>query len=100
MIPKKRISSHPGQILSEEFLKPSGITQVKLAERIQVPTQRVNEIVKGKRGITPMTAWLFSQAFCTSPQFWLNLQTNYDLSINRPKRQIKQFNLSLTKECI
>jgi len=47
-----------------------------------------------------MTAWLFSQAFGTSPHFWLNLQTNYDLSINRPKRQIKQFNLSLTKECI
>jgi addiction module HigA family antidote len=79
--------------LSEEFLKPSGITQVELAARIKVPTQRVNEIVHGKRGITPMTAWLFSQAFGTSPQFWLNLQANYDLSVNRPKRKVKQFSI-------
>jgi len=68
-----------------------GITQVELAARIRVPTQRVNEIVHGKRGISPMTAWLFSQAFGTSPQFWLNLQANYDLSANRPTRKVKQF---------
>ncbi len=93
MIPQNRIPAHPGIILSEEFLKPSGITQVELAARIKVPTQRVNEIVHGKRGISPMTAWLFSQAFGTSPQFWLNLQANYDLSVNRPKRKVKQFSM-------
>jgi len=93
MIPQHRIPAHPGIILSEEFLKPSGITQVELAARIKVPTQRVNEIVRGKRGITTMTAWLFSQAFGTSPQFWLNLQANYDLSVNRPKRKVKQFSM-------
>lgn len=100
MIPKNRIPAHPGIILSEEFLKPSGITQVELAARIGVPTQRVNEIVKGKRGITPETAWLFSQAFGTSPQFWLNLQSNHDLAINRPKRKIKKFNMSQVHECV
>ena len=94
MIPKNRIVTHPGVILSEEFIKPLGITQVELAERIEVPTQRINEIVRGKRGITPMTAWLLSQAFGTSPEFWLNLQVNYDLSVNRPKRHIKQFKLA------
>lgn len=94
MIPEHRIPVHPGIILSEEFLKPCGITQVALAANIKVPTQRINEIVKGKRGISPETAWLFSQAFGTTPQFWINLQSNYDLSINRPKRKIKQFSSS------
>lgn len=93
MIPNKRIPAHPGIILSEEFLKPAGITQVELARRIQVPTQRVNEIVKGKRGISPLTAWLFSQAFGTTPQFWLNLQSNFDLAVNRPKTTIRQFTM-------
>lgn len=93
MIPKKRIPAHPGIILSEEFLKPAGITQVELARRIEVPTQRVNEIVKGKRGISPETAWLLSQAFGTSPQFWLNLQANYDLAVTRPESRIKQFSI-------
>ena len=94
MIPKNRIPAHPGTVLSEEFLKPSGITQVRLARRIGVPTQRINEIVRGKRGITPVTAWLLSQAFDTSPQFWINLQVNYDLAMNRPERRIKPFNLN------
>lgn len=93
MMPKNRIPAHPGSILYEEFLKPAGITQVELAARIKVPTQRVNEIVKGKRGISPETAWLFSQAFGTSPQFWLNLQTNYDLALTRPGSRINQFSM-------
>lgn len=93
MIPQHRTPSHPGIILLEEFLKPLGITQVELAARIQVPTQRVNEIVNGKRGVTPVSAWLFSQAFGTSPQFWLNLQSNFDLAANRPKRKVKRFSV-------
>ncbi len=79
MIPKNGIPTHPGEILLEEFLIPMGLSQVKLAAHIGVPVQRINEIVRGKRGITPETAWLLSQAFGTTPQLWINLQTNYDL---------------------
>ncbi len=90
MIPKNRLPTHPGEILSEEFLMPLGVTQVALAQHIGVPVQRINEIVRGKRGVTPETAWLLSQAFGNSPEFWVNLQTNYDLARTRPKeRNIK-----------
>ncbi len=74
MIPEGRIPTHPGGILLGEFLKPLDLTQVALARHLAIPTQRINEIVHGKRGITPETAWLFSQAFNTTPQFRLNLQ--------------------------
>ena len=87
MIPDNRLPTHPGQILSEEFLIPLGLTQVALAGHIEVPVQRVNEIVRGKRGISPETAWLFSQAFGTSAEFWINLQTNYDLARTQPKEK-------------
>lgn len=89
MIPTHRIPTHPGVILLEEFLEPMNITQVALANHLSIPVQRINEIIKGKRGITPETAWLLSQAFKTTPQFWMNLQTNYDLVVNQPK-EIKQ----------
>lgn len=89
MIPKNRISTHPGRILLVEYLEPLGISQRQLADHLGIPIQRVNEIIKGKRGISPDTAWLFSQAFNTSPEFWLNLQSIHDLSANRPKRKIK-----------
>jgi addiction module HigA family antidote len=85
MIPTLRIPTHPGVILKEEFLEPMKITQVALANHLNIPVQRINEIIRGKRGITPETAWLLSQAFNTTPQFWMNLQTNYDLALNRPK---------------
>jgi addiction module HigA family antidote len=88
MIPENRIPTHPGEILKYEFLEPLGLTQVALAAHLGIPTQRVNEIVRGKRGISPETAWLLSQAFDTTPQFWLNLQMNYDLAVNQPKQQI------------
>ena len=88
MIPDNRIPTHPGAVLQEEFLDPLGLTQVKLAEHIGVPVQRVNEIIRGKRGITPETAWLFAQAFGTTPQFWVNLQANYDLASARPTRTV------------
>jgi len=61
-----------------------------LAAHIGAPVQRINEIVRGKRGITPETAWLFSQAFGTTPQLWINLQTNYDLAQNKPGRTVRQ----------
>ena len=94
MIPENRIPTHPGEVLLEEFLKPLGITQVRFAEHIGVPVQRVNEIVRGKRGITPETAWLFAGAFDTSPEFWLKLQSNYDLARSRPKRRVTRIAVS------
>ena len=72
MLPDNRIPTHPGEILLEEFLRPLGLTQVALARHIGVSIQRVNEIVSGKRGVTPDTAWLFASAFGTSPEFWVN----------------------------
>jgi len=88
MQPKKRTPTHPGEILLEEFLEPLAVTQLALAEHIGVPVQRVNEIVKGKRGISPETAWLLSQALGTSPEFWLNLQAAHDLAVHRPSRRV------------
>jgi addiction module HigA family antidote len=79
MLPKNRPPTHPGEILSEEFLKPRGVTQSELAERLEIPIQRVNQIVNAKRGITPETAVLFARFFKTTSQFWMNLQTQYDL---------------------
>ena len=86
----KRIPTHPGEVLLEEFLVPLEITQVELAAHIGVPVQRVNEIVRGKRGVTPETAWLLSQALGTTPEFWLNLQAAYDLAVHRPGRTIRK----------
>jgi len=89
MIPSNRISTHPGIILLREFLEPLELTQRALAAHISVPVQRINEIVRGKRGITPETAWLLSEALSTTPEFWLNLQSVHDLSANRPQNHIE-----------
>ena len=88
MIPLNRKATHPGVILLAEYLHPMGLTQKALATHIGIPTQRVNEIVRGKRGISPDTAWLFSEAFGTSPEFWLNLQSAHDLSSHRPSNHV------------
>ena len=69
----------PGEILEEEFLKPLGVTQYRLAKDISVPARRINEIVKGKRAITADTALRLGKYFGVDAQFWLNLQTHYDL---------------------
>ena len=90
MLPKNRIPTHPGEILLEEFLRPMEITQVAFAEHIGVPLQRVNEIVRGKRGVTPATAWLFAGALGTSPELWINLQVSYDLAISRPPKPVQR----------
>ena len=84
MQPKHRVPTHPGEILREEFLAPLGQTQVALAEHLKVPVQRINELVRGKRGVTPETAWLLAQALNTTPEFWPNLQAAHDLGFNRP----------------
>ena len=85
MIPKNRKPTHPGEILLEEFLKPSGMSQMSLAKKMKVPVQRINTLINGKRGITPETAILLSGIFGTTPQFWMNLQSNYDLYVAESK---------------
>lgn len=80
MLPANRVATHPGEMLLEEFLEPSGISQADLARDLKISTNRVNEIVKGKRGITAETAWLLSAYFKNSPEFWMNLQTVHDLT--------------------
>lgn len=90
MFPKRRIPTHPGEVLQQEFLVPLGITQVELAAHIGVSVQRINEVVRGKRGVTPETAWLFAQALGTTPEFWINLQTQHDLAAARPKRTVSK----------
>ncbi|MGB3635133.1 MAG: HigA family addiction module antitoxin [Rubrobacteraceae bacterium] len=78
-IPKNRAPTPPGPLLLEEFLKPLGMTQTELATRIRVPYVRVNEIVNGKRRITPSTALRLAKVFSTGPEFWLNGQLASDL---------------------
>jgi addiction module HigA family antidote len=89
MIPSNRIATHPGVILLKEFLEPLELTQKALATHVGIPVQRVNEIVRGKRGVTPETAWLLSEALRTTPEFWLNLQSIHELSANRPNHHIE-----------
>ena len=88
MQPKHRIPTHPGSILLEDFLRPLGVTQVDFAAHIGVSLQRVNELVRGKRGVTPETAWLLAQALGTTPEFWTNLQAQHDLARSKPTKGI------------
>ncbi len=90
MIPANRIPTHPGVILSQEFLAPLGMSQVAFAAHLGVPVQRINELIRGKRGVTPDTAWLLSQALNTTPEFWLNLQTAHDLARSRPASAVRR----------
>jgi addiction module HigA family antidote len=89
MIPTNRIPTHPGIILLEEFLQPMNITQETLATYLNISIKQINEIIQEKDKITPEIAWLLAQAFNNTPQFWMNLQTNYDLALNKPK-DVKQ----------
>jgi addiction module HigA family antidote len=76
---------HPGEVLLEEFLNPLGITQLRLAKELGVDPRRVNAIVLGKRAITADTALRLSRYFGTSERFWMNLQTRYDLEVQRER---------------
>ena len=76
---------HPGEILLEEFLKPMGISQYRLAKDISVPARRINEIVHGKRAISPNTALRLSRYFGLSERFWVNLQARYDLEVEKDR---------------
>ncbi len=97
MSKKKLHPVHPGEVLREEFLKPMGLSQNRLALDIGVAPRRINEIVLEKRGITADTALRLARYFGTSPQFWLGLQNDYDLDIaeqelgDRIEREVKSF---------
>ncbi len=78
-IPTHREPTHPGEMLLEEFLAPMGLTQRDLADGIRVPYQRINELVNGRRGITPSTAIRLAKFFGTTPDLWMNLQLRWDL---------------------
>jgi addiction module HigA family antidote len=75
----------PGEILLEEFMRPYGISQNKLARDLDIPIARVNDIIHAKRSVTPDTAFRFGTYFKTSPEFWLNLQTAYDVKLTEQK---------------
>ncbi len=85
MSKKKLDTVHPGEILLEEFLKPMGISQYRLSKDISVPARRINEIVHGKRSISVDTALRLSRYFGMSERFWLNLQTQYDIEVQKDK---------------
>lgn len=76
----ERVSTHPGEMLREEFLVPLGITQNALALKMRVPATRIGDIIHGRRAITPDTALRLARCFGNSPEFWLNLQQKHDLS--------------------
>ena len=78
-VPTNRTPTHPGEMLLEEFLDPMGISQRDLADNIHVPYQRINEIVNGRRGITPSTALRLAKFFDMSADFWMNVQLRWDL---------------------
>lgn len=85
MTKKKRLSIHPGEILLFEFLEPLNISQYRLAKDISVPPRRINEIVKGTRSITANTALRLARFFGNTERFWLNLQSHYDLEVERDR---------------
>jgi addiction module HigA family antidote len=80
MLPKSRPATHPGEILNEEFLKPLGVSQNAFAAHLGWPHAKINEIIHGRRGITPEAALSLADVLGTTPDLWLNLQKNYDLN--------------------
>lgn len=87
MLPTNRVSTHPGVILLEDFILPNGLTQAGLSRELKISKNRLNELIRGKRGITPETAWKLASFFETSPEYWMNLQTAYDLTLFRKQKR-------------
>lgn len=103
MLPKNRKPTHPGEMLLEEYLKPLGLTQQQLAQHFGWTYARVNELVRGKRGVTPETALALEAAFGASAQTWLNLQSNYDLwqakqSLSEEYASIERIHVHIVKK--
>ena len=94
---KKIPPIHPGEILLEEFLKPLGISQNRLARDLATPVVRVNEIVRGKRTVTADSALRLAKYFQTTPQFWLNLQAHYDLEMAKETHLVDQIDREVRK---
>ena len=90
---RPKVPIHPGEILLEEFLKPGGVSQVAFARRLGITPAALNDIIKGKRGLSARTAWLLSMALGTSPELWAGLQSDYDLAKQRPARKIARLKL-------
>jgi addiction module HigA family antidote len=92
-LPTSRAPTHPGEMLLEEFLKPMELSQVELAKRLKIPFQRVNQIIRGRRSVTPDTALRLAKVLGTSVDLWLNLQLAWDLyeALHSPKaREIEK----------
>lgn len=89
MIPENRLPTSPGEILLEEYLNPLGVTQTAFARHLGVPVRRINEIVKGKRAISPETAQLLALALRTTPQFWMNAQAAWDLATHQIEANVE-----------
>lgn len=90
-VPTSRTPTHPGEMLLQEFIQPMHITQRDLADAIHVPYQRINDIVNGRRGITPSTALRLAKFFGMSPDFWMNMQLRWDLYFaHRDEKNILQ----------
>ena len=85
MTTQQSLPIHPGEILMEEFLTPMGLSQYRVAKDISVPARRINEIVHGKRGISADTSLRLARFFGMSERFWINLQTHYDLEVERDR---------------
>lgn len=79
MIPENRPPTHPGEMLLEEFLRPLGMTQSEAARRMEIPLNRLNEVIRGKRGVTADTALRLAKLLKTDPEIWMNLQNQWDL---------------------
>lgn len=84
-MPRKLPSVHPGEVLLEEFLLPLEVSQYRLAKDIEVPPRRINEIVHGERGVSADTALRLARYFGTTERFWLNLQAQFDLDVERDR---------------
>jgi len=93
---RKKKPIHPGEILLEEFMRPLGISQNRLARDLNVPPRRINEIIHGKRGITIDTALRLARHFGTSAQFWINLQTHYELEVAEDNKLVERVNEEVT----
>lgn len=92
MTKKKLPPIHPGEILLEEFMKPLGISQNQMARDLNVPPRRINEIIHGKRGITIDTAMRLARSLGTSVEFWINLQTHYELEVAEDGKLMERVN--------
>ncbi len=88
---------HPGQVLEEKFLGPLGVTHAALARHVRLSEKTILEIVHGRRGVTPRTAWLFAQAFGTDPEYWLQLQGAWSLAKSEPRKKIARMEKSVSQ---